>query len=135
DDDGEEAFRAAEEAAALELLSAPGEEVIALGGGTPAHERVRAALTGHRVVWLDVDLDTAWSRAQGPDRPLAQDRAEFERRFAEREHLYASVANATVPAERSDQMRPILQALDELPPGGHLLWAMSASGDYPAYVG
>jgi shikimate kinase / 3-dehydroquinate synthase len=135
DEDGEEAFRSAEERTALELLSAPGEEVLALGGGTVGHERVRAALRGHRVVWLDVDVDTAWSRAQGPDRPLAQDRPEFERRFAEREHLYAAVADATVPAEHSDQIRPVLQALEAMPPGVHLLWATSASGDYPAYVG
>ena len=135
DEQGEPAFRAAEEAAALELLNAPGEGVIALGGGTVGHERVRAALEGHRVLWLDVDVETAWDRAQGPERPLARDRVEFERRFAEREQLYASVADVTVPAERSGQMQVVLAALGDLPSETHLLWATSASGDYPVYVG
>ena len=135
DEQGESAFRAAEEAAALELLNDPGGGVIALGGGTVGHERVRAALAGHLVLWLDVDVDTAWARAQGPERPLARDRAEFERRFAEREQLYASVADVSVPAERSEQMQPVLAAVGDLPSETHLIWATSASGDYPVYVG
>ncbi len=135
DEDGEGAFRAVEEAVALELLAAPEDAVIALGGGTIAHERVRTALTGHRVLWLDVDLDTAWSRAAGPGRPLARDRDEFGRLFAEREHLYASVADVTVPAERSRDIAGALSALRELPCGAQLLWAMSESGDYPVFVG
>jgi shikimate kinase/3-dehydroquinate synthase len=135
EEDGEETFRAAEETAALEALDAPEDAVIALGGGTVSHERVRAALEGHRVLWLDVDVDTAWARAAGPDRPLARDRDEFGRRFTEREYLYASVADVTVPAERSEDIIGVLSALEELPSGARLLWALSASGDYPVFVG
>ena len=35
--------------------------------------------SGHLVVWIDVDVETAWARCQGTDRPLARDRTAFER--------------------------------------------------------
>jgi len=89
---GEEAFRAREEEAVLEALGA-GHEVIALGGGACGSERVRAALADHTVVWLDVDLATAWERSAGQGRPLARDRETFEQRFAERQALYAELAD------------------------------------------
>jgi len=134
-EDGEAAFREEEERVALELLQRPGRRVVALGGGAVIHERVRAALAGHTVIWLDVDLDTAWERAQGRGRPLARERAAFERLFAQREPLYAAVADAVVPASRAEAIEFVLAALDGLPAGARMLWATSASGDYPAYVG
>ncbi len=134
-EDGEAEFRAAEQAAALELLESPQPSVVALGGGTVLHASVRDALGAHKVVWLDVDVDAAWERARGPDRPLAQDRGHFERLLAEREHLYAALADAVVPADPSVRLDPVLEALDELPPGARLIWASSASGDYPVYLG
>jgi shikimate kinase/3-dehydroquinate synthase len=134
-EDGEDAFRAAEQAAALELLNAPGPGVVALGGGTVTHPRVRDALAAHRVVWLDVDLDVAWERAHGKDRPLAQDRASFERLFEEREPIYSALADVIVPGQRVVHPGPVLAALDELPAEARMVWAASASGDYPVYLG
>jgi shikimate kinase/3-dehydroquinate synthase len=135
DEDGEAAFRAAEERITLELLSSEDAPVLALGGGAISSPAVRDALAQHLVLWLDVDPDTAWARANGTGRPLARDRSRFVELYAERESVYASLADATVPAERSHAIGPVLDALGDMPPGVRMLWATSASGDYPAYVG
>jgi shikimate kinase/3-dehydroquinate synthase len=134
-EDGEAAFRAAEEEATIELLEDPTQRVVALGGGAVASERVRDALAERLVIWLDVDVDTAWARAQGSGRPLAHDRASFEFLHAEREPLYAALADVIVPAACSTAMAPVLDSLRGVPAGARMLWASSASGDYPVYVG
>ncbi|MGZ4173451.1 MAG: bifunctional shikimate kinase/3-dehydroquinate synthase [Solirubrobacteraceae bacterium] len=133
--DGEGAFRAAEETITLELLDDPRTSVLALGGGAIGSEAVRDALREHPTVWLDVRPDTAWARAHGAGRPLACERAAFERLHAEREPVYAELADAIVPAERSHAMAAVLAALEGVPPGVRMLWAASASGDYPVYIG
>jgi shikimate kinase / 3-dehydroquinate synthase len=139
--DGEAAFRQAEEQVVLELLdsSAPtgagGVRIIALGGGALGSARVRDALARHLVVWIDVDAQTAWRRCRGTGRPLAVDQTQFERLFAAREPVYAQAADVVVPHERSESMGDILAALEGAPAGTKLLWARSASGDYPAYIG
>jgi shikimate kinase/3-dehydroquinate synthase len=134
-EDGEAAFRDAEEATTVELLEDPANRVLALGGGAIGSERVRQALADRLVIWLDVDLDTAWARAHGSGRPLARDRPAFAALHAEREPLYAALADAIVPADRSASMAPVLDALRGLPAGSRMLWASSASGDYPVYFG
>jgi shikimate kinase/3-dehydroquinate synthase len=134
-EDGEPAFRAAEERVTLELLDAAQPSVLALGGGAIGHERVRAALEDHFVIWLDVGLEVAWARCRDSDRPLARDRAQFERLYREREPLYVQLADAIVPAERSHQMDRVLAASEGVSPGTKLVWAASASADYPAYIG
>jgi shikimate kinase / 3-dehydroquinate synthase len=135
-DDGEAAFRKAEEAVALELLGSSGPGVVSLGGGTVLHPAVRDALARHHVLWLDVDVEDAWHRARGPDRPLAQDRSAFERVLGEREHVYATVADAIVPSDSARRrLAAVIEALSGRPPGARLLWAASASGDYPVYLG
>jgi shikimate kinase/3-dehydroquinate synthase len=134
-EDGEPAFRAAEEQVTVELLNQPQPGVLALGGGAITHDRVRAALKDHLVIWLDVALEVAWTRCRDSNRPLAREREQFERLYRAREPIYAGLADATVPAERSNRMEPVLAALHTLPPGTKLLWATSASADYPAYVG
>lgn len=134
-EDGEGAFRAEEGRATLELLDAPEPRVLALGGGAITHEHVRTALAAHLVVWLDIPLDTAWARVEGSGRPLARDRASFGALYAEREPLYASLADVVVPADRSRQAPGVLDALEGVPAGAKILWAASASGDYPAYIG
>jgi shikimate kinase / 3-dehydroquinate synthase len=141
-EDGEPAFRDAEETITLELLSDPGARVVALGGGAVGSQAVRDALRDHLVIWVDVNPDTAWARVQGTGRPLAKDRAQFEHLYAQREPVYAKLADATVPAERSHAMAPVLAALEGASsirsaggPRAKLLWAASASGDYPAYIG
>jgi shikimate kinase/3-dehydroquinate synthase len=134
-EDGEAAFRRAEEELALDLLGARGAKVLSLGGGAVTSERVRGALAGHLVIWLDIPVEGAWARAEGSGRPLAADRRSFERLYATREPLYAALADVTVPATRSQEMGPVLDALADLPAGARVLWASSESGDYPVYIG
>jgi shikimate kinase/3-dehydroquinate synthase len=134
---GERAFREIEEETIADLLDAPPSPVVSLGGGAIASERVRAALASHTVVWLDVDSDTAWQRAGGR-RPLARDRGRFDALHAEREPLYERLADAMLPTSHRDVVRRALgdlRRLDQAPPDTKLLWATSASGDYPVYVG
>jgi shikimate kinase/3-dehydroquinate synthase len=133
--DGESAFRAAEERVTLELLGEPEGKVLALGGGAVGHGRVREALRDHLVLLLDIGVQDAWARCESGDRPLAADRAAFERLYAAREPLYTALADAVVPAERSRAMGQVLSALDGLPGEARMLWAASRSGDYPAYIG
>ena len=85
--------------------------MLALGGGAVTSETVRDALKRHTVIWLDVDPSTAWARAHGTGRPLARDRDAFERLHAEREPIYAALADVIVPAARSRELAPVLRAL------------------------
>jgi shikimate kinase/3-dehydroquinate synthase len=137
DDDGEAVFRAREEELTLEALARPDASVVALGGGAIGSARVREALVrgDRRVVWMDVAPDIAWQRAHGVGRPLARDIEWFERLYAEREPVYATLANATVPAQRGTEMAAVLVALEDLPKDAKMLWAASASADYPVYIG
>jgi shikimate kinase/3-dehydroquinate synthase len=138
---GEAAFREREEAVVLELLGSTDAHVVALGGGALGSERVRAALERHVVVHLEVDLEDAWRRASGRGRPLARDRAGFEELYRRRSALYARLADATLPAaDRGAPRRALaaLSALRERPAGDppmRLVWALSASGDYPVLFG
>jgi len=134
-EDGESTFREAEERITLELLNEAKPAVLALGGGAITHARVRDALHEHTVIWLDVALDVAWTRCRDSNRPLAREREQFEHLYHQREPLYAELADATVPAERSTRMEPVLDALENIPQDTKLLWATSASADYPAYIG
>ncbi len=134
-EDGEGAFRAAEERAALEALDGAG-RVVALGGGAVGSAAVRSALAGCLVVWLDVDAELAWARCAGAgERPLATDREHFLALHAAREPVYAALADLVVPSSRADALPDLLAAVADVPAGVHVLWATSASGDYPAYIG
>jgi shikimate kinase/3-dehydroquinate synthase len=134
-EDGEAAFRSAEEAMTLELLERRDPAVISLGGGAITSPAVRAALEHSLVVWLDIDPDTAWQRCRDGERPLAQDRSRFEALYAEREPLYAGLADVVLPGHQSVDPRAVLAATRGLPDKVQMLWAASASGQYPAYVG
>jgi shikimate kinase/3-dehydroquinate synthase len=134
-EDGEPVFRAAEEELTLELLRARNENVLSLGGGAITSQRVRDALAEHLVVWLDISCAEAWKRTEGSRRPLAADRSSFERLYAQREPLYAEIADVVVPAERSADLGELLRALAKLSHGVKVLWASSESGDYPVYIG
>ena len=131
---GERAFRAAEEDVVVELLERPSGPVVSLGGGAIASERVRDALAGHTTVFLEVDPDTAWQRCGGR-RPLARDRARFDALHAERAPLYASIADVVLPTSSRDVVRAALPAIRALPDDTRLVWARSASAQYPVYVG
>lgn len=83
--EGEARFRALETALLPGLLATPG--VIALGGGAweaPAN-RAAVAAAGFAALWLAEPPARAWERAgRDPNRPLAQDRATFMARWAQR---------------------------------------------------
>ncbi|MDQ3675538.1 MAG: bifunctional shikimate kinase/3-dehydroquinate synthase [Actinomycetota bacterium] len=133
---GERRFRQREEPVVLRALRS-GAPAVALGGGAVLSQSVRAALAEHTVVWMDVSLETAWERAAGEDRPLAADREAFAALYHERRPLYESIADAFIP--EGDRLvrraQPALDALREAPPGTKLVYAATAGGDYPVYVG
>jgi shikimate kinase/3-dehydroquinate synthase len=136
--DGEPAFRAAEEKITLELLDTSTHShprVVSLGGGALGSAKVREALREHLVAWIDVDVATAWARCRDSGRPLASDRAQFLALHEAREPIYARAADVIVPHERSQAMERILRAAAGIAPRTRMLWAASASGDYPAYIG
>jgi 3-dehydroquinate synthetase/shikimate kinase len=90
----EPSFRAREEQVISEELRGGGAAVYAVGGGAVESPRTRELLREAFVVLLDVDVDTAWERARGTDRPLTRDEADFRRRYERRQPLYAEVADA-----------------------------------------
>ena len=125
-DDGEAAFRAREAEVVRNVLDRAVPVVVDLGGGAVTIPEVRALLNERAtVVWLDVDVDTAWERVRGTDRPLAQDYDEFKRLYGERRPLYEEVADTT--ARDTDDVvlaaagvhveRGALGRLEELVPG------------------
>ncbi|WP_433532575.1 shikimate kinase [Micromonospora sp. CA-263727] len=97
-DEGEAHFRTLEWAAvSAALASCSG--VLALGGGAVLAEENRAALAGHRVVHLSVELPDAVKRVGlGAGRPLLaiNPRATLKHLMDQRRPLYAEVATATV---------------------------------------
>ena len=138
EEDGEEEFRAREAEIVGALLEGADGGAIALGGGSVLSARVRAALDRHVVVWLQVGAEDAWSRISGSDRPLATDAGDVARLLAERLPHYEALADAIVPAgdrEIASRAMSSLLALVQMPPGTRMLWAASASGQYPIFVG
>jgi 3-dehydroquinate synthase len=140
DSRGEKAFREVEREVAVGLLREVDGGAIALGGGSVLSPEIGAELGRHIVVWLDVDADTAWERVSTTtDRPLAaRGREAFDVLLAERRPLYEQLADAVLPAGDAGMILralPSIQALGELPEGTKLLWAASASGEYPVYAG
>ena len=147
---GEAAFREAEEGLVCELVEgAAAGGVISLGGGAVCSERVRAALREHLAILLEVDPALAWQRvrsevaaAGGAERPLARDRAAFTALHAERRPLYEALADAILPAHLpglGTRALPALRALaaaraSEAGRSARLLWAASASGQYPVLL-
>ena len=87
---GEPYFRAAERAVLLEQIPAR-HAVVATGGGTFVDPQNRAAIQQDgATVWLDVPLERLIMRVPSDGRrPLAADRAEFERLYAARRAAYA----------------------------------------------
>lgn len=142
DQHGEAAFRTREEETVCALLDAPPASVISLGGGSVTSTAVQERLAGHTVVLLDVDADLAWRRAGSGShrsrRPLARDRRRFRELHAQRQPLYEQLADAILTSEGRDEVRRAMgwvNALADAPAGVKLLWATSASGNYPVYVG
>jgi 3-dehydroquinate synthetase len=121
---GEAAFRDLEARFVREALARHEPTVIAVGGG--AVETLDLVRDDRAVVvQLHIDVDTAWERVKRSERPLAQDEAEFRRRFELRAPLYAAVADATA-RDRDDVVlavagvhveRRAMQRLGDLVPG------------------
>jgi shikimate kinase len=100
-DDGEEHFRALESRAVAAALDGFG-GVLALGGGAVLAEANRAALAGHTVVFLSVELSDALSRVGlGQGRPLLvlNPRATLRHLLEQRRPLYTEVATITVATD------------------------------------
>ncbi|HXE44027.1 MAG TPA: bifunctional shikimate kinase/3-dehydroquinate synthase [Conexibacter sp.] len=139
---GEAAFRAIEAELVGELLERADGGVYSLGGGALHAERIRDALRRHITILLDVDVNEAWERAAGRGRPLARDPQEFRDLYVRRRPLYMAAADVVLPADErgriDDALPSILALADARARAGdriRLLWATSASGDYPVFVG
>jgi shikimate kinase/3-dehydroquinate synthase len=135
---GEEGFRAREAEVVGELLEKADGGAIALGGGSVLSQRVREALGRHVVAWLQIDAEQAWSRIAHTDRPLARSAEDVSRLLKVRLPLYEGLADAILPPGDREQVAralPSIRALAELPGGTRLLWAASASGEYPVFCG
>lgn len=112
-DDGEEQFRALERAA-VSAAMATSVGVLALGGGAILSPENRAALAGHPVVYLSVDLADAVRRVGlGQGRPLltVNPRATLRHLLDQRRPLYESVATVVV---RTDERTPAEVAAEVL---------------------
>src|SRR5579872_4621723 len=111
---GEPYFRAVERAVLVEQL-APRHLVVATGGGTFADPQNRAAINADGVsVWLDVPLERLIARIP-PDgrRPLAADRAGFERLYHQRRVAYEQ-AHVRLDAARAGVDALVDELLDWL---------------------
>ncbi|RMB58740.1 shikimate kinase [Tessaracoccus antarcticus] len=103
-DDGEAHFRELEESATLELIE--GDGVVSLGGGAVLNPRIRTALVGHDVVWLEVSISQATRRVgMNTVRPLLMGnvRGRLIELLRERTPLYEEVATTRV---MTDNRRP-----------------------------
>jgi shikimate kinase len=100
-DDGEASFRALERVAVAAAL-AEHAGVLSLGGGAVLDEDTRAALAGHRVVFLRVGLAEAVKRVGlGTSRPmlLGNVRSRIKALLDERTPIYESVATESVDTD------------------------------------
>ncbi len=91
---GEANFRRLETGRALEALRAPEPAVISLGGGAVTSPEICEALRARAfTVLLEVEVEEAWRRVRGGDRPLAGDEQSFRALYEARRPLYDQVAD------------------------------------------
>jgi shikimate kinase / 3-dehydroquinate synthase len=91
---GEAEFRRLEEQVVAEALAGP-PAVIALGGGAVLSEKTRQRLSAHAyTVLIEVDVDDAWERVRGSNRPLARNEEDFRGLFDSRRPIYAEAMDA-----------------------------------------
>jgi shikimate kinase len=103
-DDGEDAFRDLERAAAGEAI-AGNRGVLALGSGSVLSPATRSLLVGQRVVYLETAFPAAARRSglDGPHPPLpGNPRGRFRQLLEERRPLYADLAWLTVTTDDRD---------------------------------
>jgi shikimate kinase/3-dehydroquinate synthase len=127
DADREADFRSEEARVAGEALTRRTPAVISLGGGAVETQSIRDALNEYAfTIAVDVDVETAWQRARGSNRPLARDEAEFRTLYDRRAPLYAQASDAgatdlddAVLAAAGIHFRPgALESLSSFVPGG-----------------
>jgi shikimate kinase len=115
-DEGEPVFRALEKQAVREALAGH-EGVLALGGGAILDEETRALLSGHRVVYLSMDVEEAVRRTGlNTARPLlaVNPRRQWRELMEARRHLYEEVATAVVATDGRSPEEVTQAALDAL---------------------
>jgi len=92
DNEGIEVFRLLESNALKRILEDDKNTIISLGGGafTSAANRKMLADGGVTSIWLGATFEHCWAniRSSYKERPLARDRKQAERLFAEREKHY-----------------------------------------------
>ena len=94
---GEAGFRILEAERTREVLATQPPAVLALGGGALERADVREALRAHALTLLvDVDVDVAWRRVAGTDRPNARDPERFRALYQQRRERYDECADARV---------------------------------------
>lgn len=91
---GEADFRDIEASSLNGFLNIRDPLVVALGAGAVETPEVRRRLKSAFTVLVDVDVETAWERVRGSDRPLAQNESQFRERYERRRSLYDEVADA-----------------------------------------
>jgi shikimate kinase/3-dehydroquinate synthase len=97
---GLDGFRRIEASLVKEALDRREPDVYALGGGAVTSSEVRDVLAAAAfTVLLEVDVEVAWARVAGSDRPLARDEASFRRLYEERQPLYRAAADAVAEDE------------------------------------
>ena len=111
--EGERRFRETQDTVCVEALKGPG--VVALGSGAVESEGVRAALAGHRVVWLQAGIPVV-TRRLGMTRlgipALAAIRDAMDGQLAERAGWYEAVATEVIHTDRltPDQVAAAIEA-------------------------
>jgi shikimate kinase len=103
-DDGEDAFRDLERAAAGEAI-AGNRGVLALGSGSILSQATRSLLDGQRVVYLETAFPAVARRSglEGPHPPLpGNPRGRLRQLLEERRPLYADLAWLTVTTDDRD---------------------------------
>lgn len=97
---GETAFRAVE-SSVIEKISVQNNKVIATGGGAVINpDNVRRLKQNGTVYFLDRKLDLIMPTS---DRPLSSNRADLERRYKERYHIYKSACDKSVDGNKNVQ--------------------------------
>ncbi|GGS60537.1 shikimate kinase [Actinokineospora fastidiosa] len=116
-EDGEEAFRAAEEDAVARALTEH-DGVLSLGGGAVLSARTRERLSGHTVVFLNVGLAEGVRRTGlSTARPLlagVNPRAKFKELLDARLPLYREVATVEVDTDHSSAEDVVARLTAEL---------------------
>ena len=105
---GEAAFREIEARVARDVLTRPGSEVVASGGGFPTFAANRALVreSNTLVVAIEAPFETLWARiAGGSDRPLARRRGDTAALHARRAPVYHDFCDIAV--ETSADLAPV----------------------------